>query len=94
MNQIEKIDYLIREYDKGNYTTNVFCEQFEYIFFLESDGSFPKELYDVVREFAEIFGRFSPYEEDLKSGSLFDENGIKKEFKNLLKIWNSNKIKY
>lgn len=87
MQQKEKINYLITEYEKGNYLTETFCEQFEYIFFLENDGSIPEELYDKVKEFAEIFGRFSPYEEDIKSGALFDEDTIKKEFKKLMKIW-------
>lgn len=80
MTQIEKIAYLIKEYKKGNYTTNVFCDQFEYVFFYEDDGTVPKDLYDVLRDYAEIFGRFSPYEEDIRTGALFDEERIKNEF--------------
>ena len=80
MTQIEKINYLIKEYKKGNYTTNVFCDQFEYVFFYEDDGTVPKNLYDVLRDYAEIFGRFSPYEEDIRTGALLDEERIKNEF--------------
>jgi len=80
MNQMENINYLIKEYKKGNYTTNVFCDQFEYVFFYEDDGTVPKDLYDVLRNYAEIFGRFSPYEEDIRTGALFDEERIKNEF--------------
>lgn len=88
MNQKEKITYLINEYEKNNYSTEVFCDQFEYIFFLEKDGSIPESLYGQTEKYARIFGRFSPYEDDIKSGVLFDENKIRLEFKELLKIWN------
>ena len=84
MNQIEKIDYLIKEYKKGNYTTNVFCDQFEYIFFREKDGSIPERLYSLLTDYAEIFGRFSPYEEDIKTGALFGEERIKMEFDKMI----------
>lgn len=88
MNQKEKITYLINEYEKNNYSTEVFCDKFEYIFFLEKDGSMPESLYEKTEKYARIFGRFSPYEDDIKSGILFDENKIRLEFKELLKIWN------
>lgn len=84
MNQIEKIDYLIKEYKKGNYTTNVFCDQFEYIFFYEDDGTVPETLYSLLRDYAEIFGRFSPYKEDIKTGALFGEEQIKTEFDKMI----------
>lgn len=87
MNQKEKIDYLIKEYKKGNYTTYVFCDQFEYIYFREKDGSIPEDLYCKIKDYAEIFGRFSPYDEDVKTGALFGENIIKKEFNGLLSLW-------
>lgn len=88
MNQKEKITYLINEYEKNNYSTEVFCDQFEYIFFLEKDGSIPESLYGKTEKYARVFGRFSPYEDDIKSGILFDENKIRLEFKELSKIWN------
>lgn len=84
MKQKEKIDYLIKEYKKGNYTTYVFCDQFEYIYFREKDGSISEDLYCKIKDYAEIFGRFSPYDEDVKTGALFDEERIKKEFKKML----------
>lgn len=89
MNQKDKITCLIKEYEKNNYSTEVFCDQFEYIFFMEKDGSIPKSLYEQTEEYARIFGRFSPYEDDIKAGILFDENKIRSEFKKLLKIWDN-----
>ena len=86
---MEKINYLIKEYEKGNYRTETFCEQCEYIFFREKDGSIPDDLYNTLKDYAEIFGRFSPYEEDIKTGALFDETKIQNEFNKLLEIWNS-----
>lgn len=86
MNQKEKIDYLIKEYKKGNYTTCVFCDQFEYIYFREKDGSIPEDLYCKIKDYAEIVGRFSPYDEDVKTGILFDEERIKAEFNNMLTV--------
>ena len=89
MNQTEKINYLIKEYEKGTYRTETFCDQFEYIYFREKDGSIPDGLYNTLKDYAEIFGRFSPYEEDIKTGALFDETKIQNEFNKLLEIWNS-----
>ena len=86
MSQIEKIDYLIKEYKKGNYTTDVFCEQFELVFFREKDGSVSETLYGLLRDYAEIFGRFSPYREDVKTGVLFSEERIKTEFEKMIAV--------
>jgi len=49
----------------------------------------PDDLYNALRDYAEIFGRFSPYEEDIKTGALFDETRIHSEFNKLLEFWNS-----
>lgn len=87
MNQFEKIDFLISEYRIGNYRTADFCDQFEQAFFNEKDGSISDELWNSIVGFAQVFSRFSPYEEDMKSGGLFDEKRIKLEFKQLLEIW-------
>lgn len=84
MNQMEKINYLIKEYKKGTYRTETFCDQFEYIFFRERDESIPDDLYNTLKNYAEIFGRFSPYKEDIKTGALFDEERIKNEFQKML----------
>ena len=88
MTRKEKIDYLIAEYEKGNYTTEIFCDQFVCILYYEEDESLNEQEYGVLDEYAHIFARFSPYEEDVKSGYLFGEYKIKNEFKKLLKIWN------
>ena len=81
MTQAEKINYLIREYKNGNYTTEIFCDQFVCILFYEEDDSITKEEYQQLREYAEVFARFSPFEEDLRNypNTYFDEETIKKQ---------------
>ena len=38
MNQIEKINYLIKEYQNDRYTTDSFCDQFVTTLYYEKDG--------------------------------------------------------
>ncbi len=88
MTRKEKIDYLITEYEKENYTTEIFCEQFVCILYYEEDKSINEIEYRLLDEYARLFARFSPFEEDIKTGYVFGEDKIKNEFKKLLKIWN------
>ncbi len=39
MTQKEKIDYIIKEYEKGNYTIRNFCDLFEEYVYHEKDGT-------------------------------------------------------
>lgn len=87
MTQKEKINYLISEYEKGNYTTEIFCDQFVCILFYEEDDSITEEEYQQLREYAQVFARFSDVEEDVKVGFLFDEDKIKIEFQKLFAVW-------
>ena len=87
MNRKEKIDYLIREYENGNYTTEIFCDQFVCVLFYEEDDSITEEEYQQLREYAQIFARFSDVEEDVKAGFVFDEDKIKIEFQKLFAMW-------
>ena len=76
MKQIEKIYYLIREYQNGYYTT----------LYYEKDDSISSELFDVLDNYAAFFSRFSPFDEDVKSGVLFGEERIKSEFLKMLDV--------
>lgn len=86
MNQIEKINYLINEYKNKHYTTDSFCDQFVSTLYYEKDDSISSELFVVLDEYASIFSRFSPFDEDVKSGILFDEERIKAEFNKMLTV--------
>lgn len=86
MNQIKKITYLIREYEKGNYRTETFCDQFVSTLYYEKDDSISSELFDVLDKYAAIFSRFSPFDEDVKSGVLFGEERIKSEFFKMVEV--------
>ncbi len=83
MTQKEKIDYIIKEYEKGNYITRDFCELFEEYVYHEKDGTVSEEELIILREHGDVFCRYSPYEEDVKSGFLFDEDRVKAELENL-----------
>lgn len=84
MTQKEQLMYLIREYHKGNYRTETFCDEFTRILCLEKDNSLSDEEQKLFSKSDEIFARYSPYEEDIKTGCLFDENRVKQEFNTLM----------
>ena len=88
MNRKEKINYLIREYEKGNYTTEIFCDQFICVLFYEEDESITEEEYHQLKKYAQIFARFSTVKEDVEAGFVFGEERIQNEFKKLLISWN------
>lgn len=84
MKQIDKISYLIKEYQNNNYTTDAFCDEFVSTLYYEKDDSIPLELFELLDKYATIFSRFSPFDEDIKFGILFDEARIRNEFKQLI----------
>ena len=86
MKQIEKIYYLIREYQNEHYTTDSFCDQFVSTLYYEKDDSISSELFGILDKYAKIFSRFSPFDEDVKSGVLFGEERIKSEFFKMLEV--------
>ena len=91
MTQIQKIDYLILEYEKGKYSTETFCDEFVITLYHEKDDSISQDLFNTLDVYACVFSRFSPYEEDVKSGVLFGEGKVKKEFQKLSAIWHRQK---
>lgn len=85
MTQKEQLMYLISEYHKGNYRTTIFCDEFTRILCLEKDDSLSNKEKEIFLKSNEVFCRYSPYEEDIKSGFLFGEDKVRKEFDTLLK---------
>lgn len=84
MTQKEQLMYLIKEYHKGNYQTEIFCDEFTRIMCLEKDDSMSDEERKMFQKADDVFSRFSPFEEDVKTGFLFDEQKVNIEFNNLL----------
>ncbi len=75
----EQLYYLIKEYRKGNYTTNIFCDQFTEIYCNERNEANLSMLEN--KEFErlnEVTSRYSMYEEDLKMypGVYFTEEDV------------------
>jgi len=68
----EKLYYLLAEYQKGKYDTNVFCDQFTVIYDTEVDyDTLSKVENELFNELSTITARFSPYEEDLKVPNVY-----------------------
>lgn len=85
MTRKEQLEYLIEKYRAGEYKTQVFCNEFTRVLYHEEDESIKKKEYEILDFYAQMFSRFSPYEEDIETGALFGEEKIICEFKNLIK---------
>ena len=74
----EKLYYLIKEFIKGNYKANVFCDEFTVQYDIETDYStLSDDENHYFSELSEITARFSDDTEDLKIPNLyFDEKQI------------------
>ena len=83
MDAKEQLYYLLEHYVTGNYTTDVFTDEFSRIYDLEMDYSLLSSTeYKLMRELSAITGRFSPFEGDIKiSNAYFNEEDIKKKAK-------------
>lgn len=72
MDAKEKIYYLIREFKKGNYDINIFCDEITNVYNLELNFDDLNEL--EKKYFGELIiftSRYSPYENDLKIPNAF-----------------------
>ncbi len=78
MTDKEKLYYLIKEFIKGNYEANVFCDEFTVQYDIETDYStLSDDENHYFSELSEITARFSDDTEDLKIPNLyFDEKQI------------------
>jgi len=77
----EQLMYLLEHYNSGDYTVDVFVDEFYRIFNFETDDSdlSPQEI-SLFSELSLITGRFSSYEEDLKiPNAYFSETDVKKK---------------
>ena len=79
MNPKEKLFYLIREYNIGNYETEIFCDEYTQIFNVELDYDTLSEAeYDLLEGLSEFTARFSPFGEDLKIPNVYyDEKQVR-----------------
>lgn len=92
MDDKEKIYYLIREYVKGNYSTEVFCDEFTVIYNIEIDYDLllPKER-EYFRDLCSITSRFSADEEELKMLNVYcNETDVRKKISEIIKELNIN----
>lgn len=78
LNDKEKLYYLIKEFIKGNYKANVFCDEFTIQYDIETDYStLSNEENHYFSELSNITTRFSDDTEDLKTPNLyFDEKQV------------------
>ena len=68
MTSRQKLDYLLEHYQKGEYRTEDFADQFGGIFGIETDfDSLTEEEYRLFHELCQVTDRFSPYKEDFES---------------------------
>ena len=84
----EQLMYLLEHYNSGNYTVDVFVDEFYRIFNFETEDSDLSQLeISLFSELSLIIGRFSSCEEDLKMpNAYFSETDVKKKAK---EIYNS-----
>lgn len=68
----EKLIYLVKEYIKGKYDTNTFCDQFTLIYDIETDYELlteqENELFSQITQYT---SRYSQYEEDLRIPNMY-----------------------
>jgi len=81
MDAKEQLYYLLDQYYKGNYATDVFTDEFNRIFDLEIDyETLSIKEYGLMRELSGVTGRFSKFEEDLKIQNAYsNEDEVKKK---------------
>jgi hypothetical protein len=87
MSPKEKVYYLIKEYKKGNYSTNIFCDEITNVYNLELDHESLNEVEKkYLKELISVTSRFSPYIEDLKIPNVFfNENQVKEKLDEVIR---------
>ncbi|MDR2946036.1 MAG: hypothetical protein LBV79_04755 [Candidatus Adiutrix sp.] len=72
MDAREQLLYLLEHFYKGNYTTDIFADEFERIYNLELDYDTLSEAeYMLFHDLSLVAGRFSPFEDDLKIPNVY-----------------------
>lgn len=81
MDARKQLLYLLENYYKGNYTTEVFADEFSRIYDQETDYDLlSNKEHELMRELSTITGRFSPFEEDLKiPNAYFNEKDVRQK---------------
>lgn len=88
MNIKEQLYYLIREYLKENYTTNIFCEQFTNIYCQERHRANLSKLEDMEFDnLNDVTSRYSEFDEDIKMypGVYFTDEDVRKKVEEVYK---------
>ena len=82
----EKLYYLLTEFQKGKYDTDIFCDQFTIVYDTEMDYGLLSEVENkLFNELSIITARFSPYEEDLKIPNVYySEKEVKSKVREVL----------
>lgn len=87
MTEREQLWYLINEYQKGNYDSELFAREFSRIYDLEVDyDSLSKTEEEYFGKLSEITGRFTNDSEDLRiyPGVYFTEDDMKQFISQML----------
>lgn len=81
MDARKQLLYLLENYYKDNYTTDVFADEFSRIYDHETDYALlSKKEHELMRELSIITSRFSPFDEDLKiPNAYFNEADVRKK---------------
>lgn len=90
MDAKEKLIYLVKEYIKGNYDTNTFCDQFTLVYDIETDYEVLTEQENVLfSQITQYTSRFSQYEEDLKIPNMYyNEKDVSDKVKEVARALN------
>lgn len=76
MNDKEQLYYLIKEFRKGSYNTEDFCDEFTKVYDLETNyRNLTLEENKYFNELSNMTARFSQDEEDLKVPNLYYNEG-------------------
>ena len=90
MNAKEKIYYLIREFKKGNYDINTFCDEITNVYNLELKSEDLNELEKKhLSELIIFTSRYSPYENDLKiPNAFFSDSQVRRKVDEIIEKLN------
>ena len=78
MDPKEQLYYLLEHLYKGNYTIDVFADEFDRIYFLELDDDLcTDEERKLFLEVGEIVKLYSPYESDRKLYPYYTDEDVK-----------------
>lgn len=82
MDAKDKLYYLLEKYLEKEYTTDDFCDQFTYVYNLQTDYSLLHEYErELFKDLSNILDRYSPNENERKKFGFYSEEKIVEEVK-------------